>query len=67
MGTAMSMTLGGIMAVTALLGLFLASRSVDAGFEFFGLSLFLFGTGLNVWLVKRHYDSRDPGRINRPK
>jgi ABC-type maltose transport system permease subunit len=59
MGTAMSATLGGVMAVTALLGLFLASRSLDAGFEFFGLSLFLFGTGLNFWLIKRYYDSRD--------
>ena len=62
MDTAISATLGSIMAVIALLGLFLASRSLDVGFELFGLSLFLFGTGLNFWLIKRYYDCRERDR-----
>ena len=61
MDNAMSVAIGVLMAIVALLGLFLASRSVDTGIELFGLSLFLFGTGLNFWLIKRYYD-----RLSRP-
>ena len=55
----MSVVIGAVAAMVGLLGLFLAAGSVDSGFEIFGLSLFIFGTGLNFWLIKRHFDRID--------
>jgi hypothetical protein len=55
----MSVAIGIAAAAVALLGLFLAAKSVDAGMELFGLLLFVFGAGLNFWLIKRHFDDLD--------
>lgn len=59
MDEAMKFLAGAAAVVAALSGLFLAGRSVDPGFELFGLLLFLFGVGLAFWLIKRHFDSLD--------
>jgi hypothetical protein len=56
MDRAMNFAIGAVAAAVALGGLFLAARSADAGIELFGFSLFLFGTGLNFWLIKVHFD-----------
>jgi hypothetical protein len=62
MNTAMNVSVGAVAAVAGLVGLFLAAGSVDFGMEFFGLSLFLFGTGLIFWLIKMHFDYVDKSR-----
>jgi hypothetical protein len=59
MDKVMNVVIGTAVSVIGLLGLFLAARSVDTGIELFGLSLFLFGTGLNFWLIKSHFDRAD--------
>lgn len=58
----MNVVIGIAAALIGLLGLFLAGNSVDSGIELFGLSLFLFGTGMNFWLIKRHFDYVDRHR-----
>jgi hypothetical protein len=70
MDKAISVAVGAAAAAVALGGLFLAARSVDAGIEFFGFSLFLFGTGMNFWLIKLHFDRlerHDYSGVQRPE
>jgi len=45
-----------IMAVLAILGLFIASRAVDDGMQVFGFTLVGFGIFLTFWLINRHFD-----------
>ncbi len=47
---------GGIMALLSLVGLFLASRAVDATFYWTGLAFFLFGILVIFGLIGRAYE-----------
>lgn len=45
--------LGLVGALIAVLGLFLASGAKDAGIYYVGFVFFLFGIGLDFWLIGR--------------
>ncbi|HYD32306.1 MAG TPA: hypothetical protein VEB64_15800 [Azospirillaceae bacterium] len=50
---------GGVLGLTALLGLFLASRAADEEFYFLGWFLFISGVVLIFVLIKRSHDLLD--------
>ena len=50
-----------VMAVLAILGLFIASRAVDAGMQLFGFVLVAFGVFKVFWLINRHFDQLAAG------
>lgn len=57
MSTSSIFTVAG-MAILAILGLFIASRAVDAGMQVFGFVLVAFGVLKTFWLIDRHFDRR---------
>ena len=58
--------IGGAMAAFGLVGLILASGSVDSGIYVFGLSLFGFSLLFNLGLIRTHYDRQDASRAKTP-
>ncbi len=51
--------LGGVTAILAVIGLFVASRAHDQVGYYGGLIFFLFAVGLILFQIKRGYDRRE--------
>ena len=59
MSTRTNWLVGALAGALRLLGLFLASRSLDAAIYGFGLLLSIFSVLFIFWLVKHAYDEAD--------
>jgi len=54
--------IGCLLAVSGLLGLFMAAGATDDGIYVFGLSLFAFACVFIIGQVRRHFDQADAAR-----